>query len=89
MNQTFNEKEIKMTNQPAFKLRDGAITVTVWKNTTEDGKTIYNVDAPVRGYTDDNGQWKDSHSFAGGDVLRAANLLTVAHNRILDLKADA
>jgi len=75
-------------NKPAFKLRDGAITVTGWANTNDKG-TIYNVDAPIRSYKTDNGEWKETASLSGGEVLRAANLLTTAHNKILELKADA
>lgn len=77
-----------MGDKPAFKIRDGLITVTAWANTNDKG-TIYNVDAPVRSYKTDNGEWKETSSLTGGEVLRAANLLTTAHNKILDLVADA
>ena len=75
-----------MSNQPAAKIKDGGITATIWANTGEKG-TRYSVDL-VRSYTDSNGDWKEKTSFLGGDILRAANVLNLAYNRILELKAE-
>lgn len=75
-----------MSNQPTAKIRDGAITATIWANTSDKG-TRYSVDL-IRSYKDDNGDWKDTTSFLGGDILRASNVLTLAYNRILDLIAE-
>lgn len=73
--------------QPAFKLTDGLIKATAWANTTDKG-TFYSIDL-VRSYKDGNGEWKDTTSFSGGEVLRASNLLQQAHNKTLELKANA
>lgn len=73
-----------MTNKPVIEIRDGAIKVTVWPNDSEKG-TFYSVEL-VRSYKDGE-NWKESRSLSGGDVLRGANLLTLAHNEILHLKA--
>ena len=75
-----------MSNQPAAKIKDGGITATIWANTGEKG-TRYSVDL-IRSYTDSNGDWKETTSFLGGDILRAANVLNLAYNRILELKAE-
>ncbi len=76
-----------MTNTPFETLRDGAITATIWKNTTNDNKTFYSVDI-VRSYKDQQSdQWKDTHSFSGAELLRVANLSQRAYNRILEARA--
>lgn len=75
-----------MNNQPAFTLRDGAIKATIWANDSEKG-TFYSVDV-TRSYKDKGGEWQETTSFSGSDILRAGNLYTAAYNRILQLKAD-
>ena len=72
--------------QPAFTLRDGAIKATAWANTNDKG-TFYSVDV-VRGYKDANGEWKDTTSFSGSDLLRASNLMQQAYNKTLELKSN-
>lgn len=69
-----------MNNKPKFTMRDGAIKATVWENTTEKG-TFCSVDL-VRSYKDKNGEWKETTSLTGGDILRAANLLNEAYQEI-------
>jgi len=81
-----SRKEYQMS-KPAFTLRDGSIKATAWANTSDKGM-FYSIDI-TRGYMTDNGEWKDTTSFSGGDALRASNLLKLAYNRTLQLKADA
>ena len=73
-----------MKNKPIETLRDGVIKATIWKNTTDKGD-VYNVEL-VRSYEKD-GNWHDTNSLSGGEVLKAANLLTEAHNTIREIKA--
>ena len=75
-----------MNNKPAFTLRDGAIKATAWANDSEKG-IFYSVDVS-RGYKDQSGEWKETTSFSGNDILRAGNLYNAAYNRILELKAN-
>ena len=73
--------------QPADTLRDGAIKATIWANASDKG-TFYSVDL-VRSYQDkQTGEWKDVTSFTGADALRASNLMALAYNRTLELKAN-
>ena len=67
-----------MAKQPAFKLRDGLISATIWENPSENG--IFHSINIVRSYTDGNGEWKETTSFSGSDLLKAANLLQRAYN---------
>ena len=76
-----------MTNKPIETLRDGAIKATIWKNTSDKGD-FYSVDI-VRGYKDQQDNWKDTHSFSGAELLRVANLAQQAYNRIQEVRADA
>ena len=73
------------TNQPAFTLRDGRVKLTCWANSNDKG-TFYSVDV-VKGYQDANEAWKDTPQLSGTDILKAANLLTRAYNKISDLSA--
>lgn len=71
-----------MSNKPAATFRDGTLKATVWKNSSDKGD-FYSVDL-VRGYKDNDGNWKDSTSLSGSDLLRAANLLQSTYNAILN-----
>jgi len=74
-----------MSNQPFKTLRDGSIKATIWENATNDGEVFYSVDF-VRGYKDKEGNWQDSTSFSGAELLRVANLATQAYNVILQAR---
>lgn len=81
-----NRKDLTMSNtQPAATFRDGTIKATIWANSNDRG-TFYTVKL-VNAYKDQQGTWQDSDSLTGNDTLRAANLLTRAHNWIIDQKA--
>lgn len=73
-------------NKPVATLRDGALKVSIWGNRNEKG-VFYSADL-VRSYTDEAGDWHDSRSFSGGDLLRAARLLNLAYDQIGELRAD-
>ena len=55
-----------MANQPAYKVRLGLITATVWDN---DG--FHSVDLS-RAYRDNDGNSQNTSSFAQGDLLNVA-----------------
>jgi len=72
--------------EPAAKFRDRGLTVTVWENDTEDGKTYYSANL-TKSYKDSSDNWKETTSLNADDMLRAANLLQQAYNKILELRA--
>jgi len=76
-----------MSNTPAATLRDGGLKATVWKNTTNEGKTYYSVNI-TKSYKQDE-EWKETTSFGADDVLKVANLAQRAYNAILNAKAQA
>lgn len=75
-----------MTNKPAFEIRDGALKAVGWANSSEKG-TFYSVDL-IRSYKDGD-NWKETRSLSGSDVLKGANLLNRAYNRMADLRAES
>lgn len=74
-------------NQPAVKLRDGTLSVTIWEQKGTKGP-FYTVQLK-RGYQDENGNWKDSDSFKRNDLLKASRLLHLAYDRIAELHQAA
>ena len=74
---------------PAHKLRDGALQVTIWRNTSTSGQTYYTAN-PVRGYKQGDDTWKETDSLSGDDLLAMAELLREAYVWIKNQKrADA
>jgi len=55
-----------MANQPAYKVRLGLITATVWDN---DG--FYSVDMS-RSYRNSEGQWQNTATYSHSDLLNIA-----------------
>jgi hypothetical protein len=72
-----------MTNEsthktkPAHKLRDGLLTVTIWKNSNDKGPR-YSA-TPSRSYKKGN-EWGQSDSYASDELLALAKLLDEAHS---------
>ena len=73
-----------MTNKPIDTLRDGSLKATIWSNFGEKG-TFYTVNL-TRTYKDDGGNYHDSDSFSGSELLRIAHLATRAYERVSDLR---
>jgi len=76
------------TNQPVAKINDGAITATIWANETADGHTRYSVNF-ARSYKTDDGEWKESHSYSGAELLRVGRLAELAYDKIIELRRPA
>lgn len=74
------------SNKPIATVRDGAIKATIWANPTEKGGVRYSVDIS-RSYTDDQGQWHDTHYFGRNELLRVAHLAGKAYDAIAQAAA--
>ena len=72
-------------NKPTATLRDGPLKATIWKQNSEKG-TFYRVNF-TRGYRDKDGNWQDSDSFSGAELLQIAHLATKAYAATSDLRA--
>jgi len=69
-------------NKPVRTIRDGVVSVSIWKNEAEGGKNFYSL-KPQKRYTKDDGDtWETSNSYSQRDAILLANLLTDAANWI-------
>lgn len=79
-----------MTNstktRPLETLRDGALKATIWKQDGEHAP-FYRVNL-TRSYRDDAGNWHDTDSFTGSDLLKVALLATRAYERTSALRQE-
>ena len=73
-----------MANQPTETLRDGSLKATIWKNEGDKG-TFFSVNLS-RTYKDDAGNYHDSDSFSGTELLRIAHLATRAYDLMSELR---
>ena len=71
-------------NKPIDRLRDGALKATIWENEGPKG-IFYSVELS-RTYRDEHGNYQDSHSFSGAELLRIARLAGKAYDRISALR---
>lgn len=58
-----------MSNQPAYKVRIGLVTATVWEN-----EGHYSVEAE-RSYKKTDSEWRTSSSFGHSDLLNLAKCI--------------
>lgn len=72
-------------NRPIETLRDGALKAAIWENVRED-KTMHSVQFR-RSYRDQDGQIRDTDSFAGADLLRLARLAEQSYDRMRELRS--
>lgn len=72
-------------NKPTETIRDGSMKAVIWGNPTENG-TRYSVEL-VRSYKDEAEKWHDTNYLSNGEMLRGARLLTLAYDRVLQLRA--
>lgn len=76
-------------SQPAHRIQDGTLKVTIWRNTSTEGKTYYSVN-PQRSYRNGDDTWRETDSLGSDDLLAMAELLREAYRWIRDQKkADA
>ena len=73
-----------MANQPTETLRDGSLKATIWKNEGEKG-AFFSVNLS-RTYKDEAGNYHDSDSFSGTELLCIAHLATRAYDLMSELR---
>jgi hypothetical protein len=78
-----------MSQQPAHKIRRGVLQVTIWRNTSHNGRAWYSV-VPTRGYKQGDETWRETDSLNQGDVQPMRKLLELADTWIMhQQQADA
>ena len=73
-----------MANTPENTFRDGNLKATIWKNFGEKGN-FYTVTL-TRTYKDEDGNYHDSNSFSGSELLKLAHLANRAYDAASDLR---
>jgi len=73
-------------NQPVDTIRDASLKATIWKNKTEKG-IFYSVNL-TRSYKGEDGNWNETDSFSGSELLRIARLADIAYSEILMHRAN-
>ncbi len=73
-------------NKPIETLRDGNLKASIWRNEGENGPTYSTTFA--RTWRDEKGQYRDSQSYAGTDMLRLGELTRSAYHRTNELRRD-
>lgn len=74
------------SNKPETVLRDGNLKATVWKNEGENGD--YYSTTLSRTWQDEEGNYRDSHSFSGAELLRVSELARGAYARTNELRQE-
>lgn len=78
------------TTRPMDTVRDGSLKATIWKNEPKDGSEkgpFYSVKF-TRTWRDDKGDYHDSDSFSGTELLRIARLANIAYDEVAILRAE-
>lgn len=73
-------------NRPEETLRDGNLKATIWRNEGEKGP--YWSVTLAKSYKDERGDYQDTHSFTGTDLLRVAELSRDAYAMTNELRRD-
>lgn len=76
----------KTNDKPIDTIRDGSLKATIWKRLGEKGN-FYTVEFS-RTYTDEQGNYQDSHSFSASEPLRIARLAHIAYDEIAIHRAN-
>src|SRR3546814_15987372 len=78
--------EANQGNPPRDVLRDGNLKASVWRNESEKGP--FYSDNLSRVYRDDQGDLRDSQSFASGDLLRVPELARKTYDLTQEVRRE-
>lgn len=72
---------------PVARIQRGAIGAAIWRRLNKDNVALYSVTIR-RAYKDDSGNWQNSDSFSGDDLLVVAAVMQIAWEKIHRLRAE-
>ncbi|MDJ0921877.1 MAG: hypothetical protein QNI84_12180 [Henriciella sp.] len=72
--------------RPIDTIRDGNLKASIWKNEGENGPFL--TTTITRTYTDQRGNYHDTASFTGTELLRVAELSRQAYSRSNELRRE-
>jgi len=73
-------------NEPVARVKDGMIQIAIWRNQSEKGKVFYSTSKIKRSYKDDAGNYQETDSLSGTQLLQASQLYSLAYARIRELE---
>lgn len=71
----------EVQNKPLQTIRDGALKATIWRNANDKGDFISVTLSRI--YKDHEGNFKETNSLSGSELLRIARLAHIAYDEIL------
>ena len=74
------------SNEPVARVKDGLLQIAIWKNETEKGRPFYSTSAVKRSYKDDAGNYHETTSLSGTQLLQAERLFAQAYARIREME---
>lgn len=74
------------TSGPAATIRDTNLKATIWRN--EGDKRPFYATSFSRTYKDQNGDYRDTDSFVGTDLLKLSELARKAYDRSNELRRE-
>lgn len=83
-NQSQSQSQNEPQNQPEAVLRDGNFKASIWRNEGDNG--AFRSTTFARTYEDREGNLRDTHSFAGTDLLKVAELARGAYARSNEMR---
>ena len=74
------------SNEPVARIKDGLLQIAIWRNETEKGRPFYSTSAVQRSYKDDAGNYHETMSLSGTQLLQAARLYRLAYDKVRELE---
>tara|TARA_R110002167_G_scaffold180854_3_gene381039 strand:- start:30 stop:416 length:387 start_codon:yes stop_codon:yes gene_type:complete len=81
-----HERDQQESKQPADVIRDGNLKASIWRNEGESG--AFYATTFARSWRDENGEYRDGHSFVAADLLKLSELARAAYTRTNELRRD-
>ena len=89
MNDTTDKKDAPSeTNTPIHKIRVGSISVSIWQNAFDKGKTTYRA-ALAKTYRNHQGNWVETGTFRADDLILVATVAKLAANWMINRENDS
>ncbi|QDS99246.1 hypothetical protein [Adhaeretor mobilis] len=78
--------QTKNSNEPVARIKDGLLQIAIWKNESEKGRPFYTTSAVQRSYKDDAGNYHETTSLSGTQLIQAARLYGLVYDRVRELE---
>ena len=78
--------DTRKNQEPFEKLKDGKLTVAIWKNKSNEGDTFYSISPTQRREKTEEG-YQNYTSLSGVHILQSQRLQDLAYSRIRELEA--